>query len=108
VLSYVPEKKYLDKIGFTYTQDVPLYQAGSGCEECRHTGYKGRTGIYEMLDMDESIRRMALEKTSSGNIKKEALRNGMRTLREDGWEKVRAGITTIDEVIRVTQEEELF
>jgi type II secretion system protein E len=86
-------------------ESVTVYVAGKGCEECRHTGYKGRTGIYELITLDEDLRRLVLEKTSSGVIKKRALSEGMTTLRQDGWRKVRSGATTIDEIMRVTQEE---
>jgi type II secretory ATPase GspE/PulE/Tfp pilus assembly ATPase PilB-like protein len=89
-------------------KDIRIYRAGMGCEECRHTGYKGRTGIYELLLLDEDIRKLVLEKTSAGNIRKLALKKGLRTLRNDGLEKVKAGLTTIEEVLRVTQEEEMF
>lgn len=85
--------------------DHTVFKVGAGCEDCRHTGYKGRTGIYELLLLDEDLRKLVLEKTSSGNIKKEALAKGMVTLRQDGFKKVKAGLTTIEEVLRVTQEE---
>ena len=79
---------------------------GKGCKECGQTGYKGRTGIYEILTVNEEIRRLILQKVSSDVIKEKAVKAGMRTLLEDGWEKVLAGITTAEEVIRVTQVEE--
>jgi len=80
---------------------------GKGCEDCRFTGYKGRTAIYEILVVSEPIRELILKKSSSDQIKRKALSLGMRTLRQDGWEKIRSGITTPSEVIRVTQAEEL-
>lgn len=103
-----PTHELLDRLSFVLPDGVPVFNAGSGCDDCRHTGYRGRTGIYELLIMDEEMRRIALEKTSTGNIRKEALLKGMRSLRQDGWSKVVAGVTTIDEVIRVTQEEEIL
>ncbi len=84
-----------------------LAYRGRGCEACNYTGYRGRTGIYEFLIMDDEIRRLVLQKTSAQVIKQAAvgMGMGMRTLREDGWDKVRRGITTVAEVLRVTQEE---
>lgn len=82
-----------------------LAYRGRGCEACNYTGYRGRTGIYEFLIMDDEIRRLVLQKTSAQVIKQAAVGMGMRTLREDGWDKVRRGISTVAEVLRVTQEE---
>lgn len=79
---------------------------GKGCETCRFTGYRGRTGIYEMLVINEKIRELVDNKTPANRIKEEARSLGMRTLRQDGWEKIKMGVTTISEVLRVTQEEE--
>jgi general secretion pathway protein E len=79
-----------------------------GCENCSNTGYWGRAGIFEFLKVTDHIQRLILEKRDSNVIKEAARRNGMRTLREDGWLKVRQGITTIPEVLRVTQEEEIL
>lgn len=79
---------------------------GKGCEQCRFTGYKGRTAIYEILLINEAQRRLILKRSSSEEIKKKAVSDGMRTLRQDGWERVLMGITTPSEVLRVTQEEE--
>jgi type II secretory ATPase GspE/PulE/Tfp pilus assembly ATPase PilB-like protein len=76
---------------------------GKGCEKCKHTGYKGRTAIYEILMLNEPIRELIMKKASSEEIKKKAVSLGMRTLKDDGLEKIKAGITTVDEVMRVTQ-----
>ena len=78
---------------------------GSRCQECRQTGYKGRTSISEFLVLDEEIRKLVIQRASSGEIMKEARSKGMRTMREDGLEKVKQGLTTMDEVMRVTQME---
>ena len=78
---------------------------GRGCDACNYTGYRGRTGIYEFLIVDEEIRRLSLQKTSAQVIKQAAVGMEMRTLREDGWAKVRRGIASVSEVLRVTQEE---
>lgn len=80
---------------------------GRGCEECRFTGYRGRTGIYEILTITEPIRELVLKRASSQQIKQKAVTQGMRTLRHDGLRKVLAGLTTFTEIIRVTQQEEL-
>ena len=80
---------------------------GKGCEECRFTGYRGRTAIYEVLTITEPIREMILARNASQQIKQKAVAQGMRTLRLDGLEKVKRGLTTLQEVIRVTQQEEL-
>jgi general secretion pathway protein E len=76
-----------------------------GCEKCSHTGYWGRTGIYEFLKMTDDVQKLILGKKDSNIIKEAARKNGLRTLREDGWLKVKRGVTTISEVLRVTQEE---
>jgi len=83
---------------------VIVYE-GKGCESCKFTGYSGRTGIYEFLLMNEENRELVLHRSSADQIKKKALELGMHTLRMDGWEKVKKGLTTIDEVIRVTEED---
>jgi type II secretory ATPase GspE/PulE/Tfp pilus assembly ATPase PilB-like protein len=80
-----------------------IHYTGKGCEKCKHTGYKGRTAIYEILMLNEPIRELIMKKASSEEIKKKAVSLGMRTLKDDGLEKIKAGITTVDEVMRVTQ-----
>ncbi len=77
-----------------------------GCKECRGRGYKGRIGIFEVLLMTDEIRSMALKQASTSEIRRLAVQMGMKGLREDGWRKVAAGLTTVDEVIRLTQEDE--
>jgi general secretion pathway protein E/type IV pilus assembly protein PilB len=76
-----------------------------GCKECRGRGYKGRIGIFEVIFMTEELRDLALKQVSSGELRKLAVKLGMRSLREDGWQKVAAGMTTVDEVLRITQED---
>ena len=78
---------------------------GAGCAQCLDTGYLGRSGIYELLIVTDSIKATVLRSPDSGSIKKAALAEGMRTLRQDGAMRVIKGITTIEEVLRVTQEE---
>jgi general secretion pathway protein E/type IV pilus assembly protein PilB len=78
-----------------------------GCRECRGFGYSGRMGIYELLVTSENIRRLAQERASSWDIRRQAVAEGMRTLRMDGWDKAIAGQTSVDEVLRVTKGEAL-
>ena len=79
-----------------------------GCERCSNTGYWGRAGIFEFLEITDEIRKFILGKKDANIIKEAARKNGMRTLREDGWVKVKQGVTTIPEVLRVTQVEEVI
>ena len=98
------EKKELEENGFILPPDTVYVE--KGCEKCSHTGYRGRIGIFELLPVDGEIRNLIIARTDSSGIKRKACENkGMKTLREDGWNKVKQGITTISEVIRVTQEE---
>jgi general secretion pathway protein E len=77
--------------------------AGQGCERCFQTGYRGRTGVYEILLINEEIQNLVYKRETAGTIKKIALDAGMQTLRMDGARKVLAGVTTVSEVLRVTQ-----
>jgi general secretion pathway protein E len=79
------------------------FYAGSGCERCFQTGYRGRTGVYELMLVTDEIQDLIYRRESAGVIKKAALNAGLQTLRMDGTRKVLAGITTIAEVLRVTQ-----
>ena len=79
-------------------------QKGSGCKQCDYTGYESRIGIFELLDIDDAMRHMIVKTADATVLKEEAVRSGMRTLKQDGWSKVLAGLTTPDEVLRVTQE----
>src|SRR3984893_10195024 len=76
----------------------------TGCESCFNTGYRGRLGIFEMMELNEELRSAIMRNEDSGRITEIARRNGMQNLREDGWNKVRRGMTSADEVMRVTQE----
>ena len=77
-----------------------------GCKECRERGYRGRVGIFEVILMTERLRDMTLERASASHIRRVAMQLGMRTLREDGWKKIVDGYTTMEEVVRLTQEDE--
>jgi len=79
---------------------------GKGCDECAHTGYMGRTGIFELLLMDDDVRGLTLANADTMAIKRKAIENGMKTLKRDAWDKVLAGLTSIEEVRRLTQQEE--
>jgi type IV-A pilus assembly ATPase PilB len=94
----------LENLDFPEAGDVIFFR-GKGCSDCRFTGYRGRTGIFEILRLNEKIRKLINEKASSDQIRQAAISSGMKTLRQAGWEKVKGGITTLEEVLRVTQEE---
>ncbi len=101
------ERDYLRKIGFPEDQIATTrFMKGMGCEECRQLGYQGRLAIYELLVLNEELRPLILGRAASSTIAQRAVELGMRTLRDDGWNKVKAGVTTIEEVLRVTQIEE--
>jgi general secretion pathway protein E len=90
-----------DVTGLGETIDV---QKGPGCRHCDYTGYESRIGIFELLDIDDAMRHLIVTTADATVLKAEAVRSGMRTLKQDGWSKVLAGVTTPDEVLRVTQE----
>jgi general secretion pathway protein E len=77
---------------------------GAGCDRCFNTGFKGRVGIFELMELNEELRKKIVGNDDAVELTKSARRNGMRNLREDGWMKVRDGVTTAREVMRVTQE----
>jgi general secretion pathway protein E/type IV pilus assembly protein PilB len=81
----------------------PIVQQPKGCRECRDTGYSGRIGVFELLRTDPVVQRMCVEQKSSTDIRDYALKAGMTTLRSSGWEQVAAGVTSIDEVVRITR-----
>jgi len=92
--------------GTAITPDGDLIDVfrGKGCENCFNTGYRGRIGIFELMELTEEIRGLIMANADATKLTAAALRNGMRNLRDDGWLKVRNGVTTADEVMRVTQE----
>jgi general secretion pathway protein E len=77
---------------------------GAGCENCTGRGYRGRVAIFEMMELNEDIRKLIMRDADAGDLTVAARKNGMQNLREDGWEKIERGVTTVDEVVRVTQE----
>jgi type IV pilus assembly protein PilB len=78
---------------------------GKGCSLCNNTGYKGRVGLYEVMPMKEEIKELILSRASTSEIKKEAIRLGVKTLRQSGIAKIKEGVTTIEEVLRSTIED---
>lgn len=103
---YKPSKKeriIIENAGFETNENTKIFR-GIGCQVCNFTGYKGRTGIHELLKVDENIKSMIIEEASTETIKKYALEHGMKTLRQDGILKVLQGITTVEEVIKNTLE----
>lgn len=104
---YDPSSEELQLLGMNEdTLSGQNFYYGAGCEVCNNTGYKGRTALFEILDMNEKIRELILASSSSGHIRAEARRMGMRTLRDAGVEKVFLGLTTIEEVVRETMDVE--
>jgi general secretion pathway protein E len=100
---------YLTRIGFPPEEiETAKFWHGVGCEQCRQLGYQGRMGIYELLVLNEGLRPLVLSRAPSSTIAQKAIDFGMRTLRVDGWNKVRKSQTTIEEVLRVTQIEQHF
>lgn len=100
---YYPKAHELRDLGIGDIAETTKFYIGAGCSKCFDTGYRGRTGVYELMAMSENIRELIYNKESAGVIKKAAIEGGMRTLRMDGAQKVLDGITTIAEVLRVTQ-----
>ncbi len=101
---YIPDDSTLGSIGITSEQfqGATIFKA-KGCERCFHTGYKGRTGIFEIMLMESRLKSLILKSFDSNRIKREALNQNMVTLRMDGIQKVLSGTSTIEEVLRVTQ-----
>lgn len=101
--SYVVPPEVLERHGFTPpagVQEITLYK-GRGCEQCKNTGYKGRTGLHELMTLNDEIRDLILKHAASHTIQQAAIARGMRTLKEDALCKVLLGITTLEEVVRV-------
>jgi general secretion pathway protein E len=102
--AYKPSLIYLNSIGLSpaHFKESHIYKA-QGCEKCINTGYSGRLGIFEIMVLTEKLKSLILETFDSNRIKSEAIKEKMRTLRQDGIQKVLDGVTTIEEVLRVTQ-----
>lgn len=106
-VEYTPDKQFVDKLSEDFRLSGLNYKffRGKGCNECRGTGFSGRVGIYEILPVTEAIRKLVIKKVSSDEIAAVAKKEGMLTMFEDGMKKVNAGLTTIEEVLRVVREE---
>jgi type IV pilus assembly protein PilB len=99
---YIPSEDILKGLGVNQKKG---FFKGKGCSACKNTGYRERIGIFELLIVNDQIRGLIVDKASSGIIKKKAVETGMKTLRDDGLDKVLKGVTTPEEVIKATQEE---
>lgn len=111
-VAYQPTDEDIAEIGLDrekllkYTTNGTIYRPSEGgCDACNHVGYSGRTGIYELLEMNEEIKQLIIKNSDAGTIKCAAIKNGMFSLQDDGALKVMRGITTIEEVMRVTSED---
>jgi len=100
--------EYLAEIGFPVKEHGTRFRRGAGCEQCRQTGYQGRAAIYEICLITEPLRRLIMQKRDGGELKQCAIAENMETLRQDGWRRVAQGKTTIEEVVRVTQTDEVM
>jgi type II secretory ATPase GspE/PulE/Tfp pilus assembly ATPase PilB-like protein len=101
---HAPSPADVEALGVTAPPGTQLYR-GRGCDACRGTGYRGRTGIYELFGITEDVRSLILRRASSREIRRHAVEAGMATLRQDGWTKACEGVTTLEEILRVTQED---
>jgi general secretion pathway protein E len=99
-----PSRADLDALGVNGPLSAVLYR-GKGCDECRGTGYRGRSGIYELFVIDEDARSLMLRRASTRDIRQHAIQRGMVTLRMDGFKRACEGVTTVEEILRVTQED---
>jgi type IV pilus assembly protein PilB len=104
-VAYQPEQAELAAAGFPewLWPEIPQLFKAQGCPACSNTGYRGRIGLYEVMQMSEEIERLTVERASADAIRTVAVQQGMMTLRDDGLEKARMGITTLDEVARVVK-----
>jgi type II secretion system protein E len=102
-----PEMEALRELEFAPGDAPKQVWVGNGCEHCRQTGYRGRIGVFELLPITEGVREQILGKASASAIKQKAAKDGMQTLLADGREKVKEGLTTIEEVLRICQRDEI-
>ena len=101
---YVPPRDAIKRLGMNLDVldkgEVTFYR-GRGCDNCKGTGYKGRTGVYELMPVTDKVRELILARASSYAIREAAIEAGMRTLKDDAMEKILLGITTLEESLRV-------
>jgi len=101
--SYHVEVSEIQKLGFAVSgKDRIELKRGKGCKECRGTGYSGRLGVFEIFPMSDKLKKLVSDKATDAELRQVAIREGMTTLREDAWHKVRSGLTTLEEALRVT------
>ena len=99
------EADMLYNLGFPVSGSDPItLRRGAGCRECRNTGYRGRSGIFEIFPLSSRLKEMVANGENTDEMRQVAIREGMTTLREDAWRKVKAGITTYEEALKVTGE----
>jgi general secretion pathway protein E/type IV pilus assembly protein PilB len=101
-------RDYLAEIGVPVKELGTRFRRGAGCDQCRQTGYQGRAAIYEICVITEPLRRLIMQRRDGSELKQCAIAEGMETLRQDGWRRVAQGKTTIEEVVRVTQTDEVM
>jgi general secretion pathway protein E len=101
-------RDYLVEIGVPVKELGTRFRRGAGCDQCRQTGYQGRAAIYEVCVITEPLRRLIMRRRDGSELKQCAIAEGMESLRQDGWRRVAQGITTIEEVVRVTQTDEVM
>ncbi len=101
-------RDYLAEISFPVKELGTRFRRGAGCDQCRHTGYQGRAAIYEVCVITEPLRKLIMRRRDGSELKQCAIAEGMETLRQDGWRRVGQGNTTIEEVVRVTQTDEVM
>ena len=99
---YTPSMDILKDLGFKEKEKLTLYR-GIGCAKCNYLGFSGRTAIYELLIVDDDIRKLVVEKASSDKVRKVAVEKGMHTLMDDAMDKIKKSVTTPEEVLRVMQ-----
>jgi type IV pilus assembly protein PilB len=100
---YLPRAEFLEHLGFPWSREekLPTLYRAVGCTSCAGTGYLGRVAIVEMMRVSDQIERLTVDRSSAEDIKRQAIAEGMRTLREDGLRKALAGVTSVEEVLRV-------
>ncbi|CAK8714571.1 general secretion pathway protein E [Candidatus Electrothrix aarhusensis] len=101
--SYQADIEELQKMGFSVSgQGTIELKRGKGCKECRKTGYSGRMGVFEVFPLSDKIKKMVADKATDAELRQVAIREGMTTLNEDAWQKVRSGLTTVEEALRIS------
>lgn len=102
---YAPSSEALRDLGISAKEGTIKFYRGKGCPKCMNSGYKGRIGIFELMPIDDKLRNLIITKASLDEMRKYSRSQGMKALKEDGIEKIKQGLTTAEEVLRVTEEE---